>query len=166
MIIGIGGVSTAGKTTLSAQLRDFYTEQKCITLCQDDFVKPLEQIPLINNRINWEHPDSIDHDRFREAIREAGRNYDIVIAEGLLVFHDKTTRKLLEKRLCVEIDFTTFRKRKAVDKRWGYEPPWYIQHIWDSFLEYGSIPDDGAEYLILDGRLPFNLEIINSYLKR
>lgn len=166
MVIGIGGVSTAGKTTLSAQLRDVYTEQKCITLCQDDFVKPLEEMPLINNRVNWEHPDSIDHERFREAISEASRNYDIVIAEGLMVFHDEVTRQWLKKRLYVEIDFTTFRKRKAVDKRWGYEPPWYIQHIWDSFLAFGCIPDDGAEYLILDGRHPFNLEIISSYLKR
>ncbi len=166
MIIGIGGVSTAGKTTLTALLRSCFAGKSISALCQDDFVKPIDQIPLINNRVNWEHPNSIDHQKFIDAIRAESQENEVVIAEGLMVFFDEDTRKLFNKRLYVEIDFKTFRKRKARDKRWGYEPPWYIQHIWDSFLQYGGIPDDEAEYLIVDGTIRFETHIITDYINR
>ena len=68
MIIGIGGVSRAGKTTLAEWLRNQFPEKKTHIICQDDFVFPTDRIPRINNRINWEHPDSIDHEAFRKSI--------------------------------------------------------------------------------------------------
>jgi nicotinamide/nicotinate riboside kinase len=166
MIIGIGGVSTAGKTTLTMQLRKCFAGKTISSLCQDDYVKPIEQIPQINNRINWEHPDSIDHEKFRQAIIAHSKAYDVVIAEGLVVFHEQTTLALFHKRIYIEIDFKTFRKRKAVDKRWGYEPQWYIRHIWDSFLMYGQIPEDQKEYLVIDGTIPFETHIISNYLSK
>jgi nicotinamide/nicotinate riboside kinase len=166
MIIGIGGVSTAGKTTLAAKLRSCFVGKSISTLCQDDYVKPINQIPLINNRVNWEHPDSIDHEKFRQAIIAESKQSDVVIAEGLMIFHDKNTRMLFNKSIYIEIDFQTFRKRKAVDKRWGYEPQWYIQYIWESFLKYGQIPDNQSEYLIIKGSLPFDTDIITSYINR
>jgi uridine kinase len=166
MIIGVGGVSTAGKTTLTAKLKTCFMGKTISTLCQDDFVKPIEQIPLINNRINWEHPDSIDHEKFRQAMLAENKVNDVVIAEGLVIFHDIKTRKLFNKSIYIEIDFQTFRKRKAVDKRWGYEPQWYIKHIWESFLNFGQIPDDHNECLIIKGTLPFDTNIITSYINR
>ena len=69
MIIGIGGVSRSGKSTLAALIYRLYTEggQTAIVLAQDDFVFPTEQIPKIRNgseeEIDWEIPESIDFQR-------------------------------------------------------------------------------------------------------
>ncbi len=167
MVIGIGGVSTAGKTTLTALLKGYIKDKRISTICQDDYVLPTSSIPKINDRVNWEHPDSIDHSKFRQAILDDARSNDIVIAEGLMVFFDESTRKLFDKLIYIEIDFQTFKSRKSIDKRWGFEPNWYIQHIWDSFKTYGQIPENhDAEYLIIDGTIPFETNIIANYLNR
>ncbi|MEL6252490.1 MAG: hypothetical protein AAFR87_10815, partial [Bacteroidota bacterium] len=60
MLIGIGGLSRSGKTKLAKRVKGLYKEQKVILLHQDDFVKAEEDIPLIQNHIDWEVPESID----------------------------------------------------------------------------------------------------------
>lgn len=142
MIIGIGGVSRAGKTSLAEWIRKQFPSQKTQILCQDDYAFPTELIPNIKDRIDWEHPDSIDHKAFRKALIAKAKSNDLVIAEGLMVFHDKLTNVLYDKILLVEIDYNTFLERKKYDHRWGHEPDWYVNHIWESFLKYGNSPKD------------------------
>lgn len=138
MIIGIGGASRAGKTTLAKWLRKQFPQQKVQILCQDDYVFPTQFIPQIQDRIDWEHPDSIDHEAFRKAILAEVENNDIVIVEGIMVFHDQTTNSLFDKMIYIEIDYATFLERKKHDHRWGHEPDWYLNHIWESHLKYGQ----------------------------
>lgn len=163
MIIAIGGVSTAGKTTLAKQLRDYFRHKKVITLCQDDFVKPVELIPSINGRIDWEHPDSIDHVRFLNAVVAESRENDLVIAEGLLIYWFEPLCKMFDKRLFVTIDYQLFVKRKANDNRWGHEPDWYIEHIWQSYLKHGQI-EKVSSILQIDGSKHISLAPIINYL--
>lgn len=165
MIIAIGGVSTAGKTTLAQQLRDHFHNKKTITLCQDDFVKPVDQLPSINGRIDWEHPDSIDHDRFLNTIIAESKENDIVIAEGLLIYWFQPVCKLFDKRLFITIDYPTFVKRKARDNRWGHEPEWYIEHIWKSYLEYGQV-EKVSSILQIDGNKHILLQPVINYLEQ
>jgi nicotinamide/nicotinate riboside kinase len=165
MIIAIGGVSTAGKTTLAGQLRNFFQNKKVSILCQDDFVKPVEQIPLIENRIDWESPDSIDHMRFRDAIEAEKRENDIVIVEGLMVFWDPLTQALFDKNVFIEISYSLFMKRKNSDYRWGNEPDWYIGHIWQSYLQYG-LPTNRKNIVSVDGNKRIDLTPILNYLEQ
>ncbi len=165
MIIAIGGVSTAGKTTLAKQLRDYFQNKKVITLCQDDFVKPVEQLPTINGRIDWEHPDSIDHERFLHAIMAENKENDLVIAEGLLIYWFQPLCKMFDKQLFVTIDYQTFVKRKAHDNRWGHEPEWYIEHIWNSYLKFGQIAQLNSIFQI-DGSRHISLQPIINYLNQ
>jgi nicotinamide/nicotinate riboside kinase len=165
MIIAIGGVSTAGKTTLAGQLRNFFHNKKVSILCQDDFVKPVEQIPLIENRIDWESPDSIDHIRFREAIVAEKRENDIVIVEGLMVFWDPLTQALFDKNVFIGISNSLFRKRKNSDYRWGNEPDWYVEHIWQSYLQYG-LPKNTENIVTVDGNKRIELTPILNYLEQ
>jgi nicotinamide/nicotinate riboside kinase len=165
MIIAIGGVSTAGKTTLAGHLRNYFQQKKTSILCQDDFVKPVELIPLINNRINWEHPDSIDHIRFKDAIEAEKRENDVVIVEGLMVFWHPLTQPLLDKKIFIEIDYSLFRKRKNIDYRWGDEPDWYIEHIWKSYMQFG-LPINKNGVLFVNGNKRLVLNQIISYLEQ
>lgn len=150
MIIGIGGVSTAGKTTTANKIRKLFPGLRVSILCQDDFVKLVDEIPRIQDRVDWESPDSIDHKRFKQAILAEKQHSDLVIAEGLMIFYHHEVNVLFDKRIFVSIDYQLFKQRKLLDNRWGHEPAWYIEHIWKSYERYGRI-ETFDDVLVLDG---------------
>ena len=65
MVIGIGGVSRAGKTALAKRLAKHFRKEGLSTdiLHQDEFVYPDEEIPKVRDKVDWEHPGSIDFER-------------------------------------------------------------------------------------------------------
>lgn len=161
MIIGIGGASTAGKTTTANKIRNLFAGSKVSIICQDDFVKPVDEIPRIDDRVDWEHPESVDHEKLLLTILAESKNNDLVIAEGLMIFYNPLIKNLFDKKIFITIDEETFKFRKRIDHRWGFEPDWYIAHIWKSYLKYGSIVPSN-EFLMLDGtNVPFDLELLN-----
>lgn len=163
MLIGIGGVSTAGKTTLAAGLRSHFKNLRISVLCQDDYVKAVDQIPLIRDKVDWEHPDSIDHHKFISAITAEHMVNDLVIVEGLMVFWNKELNQMFDKRLFINIGKDLFELRKSNDRRWGIEPSWYIQHIWESFLQFGQPPATDSIFVI-DGNKSIDFEMVIKYV--
>lgn len=159
MIIGIGGISRSGKTFLSEKLKELLEKnsKKVCILAQDDFVFPIEDIPRIKDHINWEVPESIDWNHFEKAIEESNKSYDIVIVEGLMIFWDKEVWDQLDHRIWIALSKETYFARKRVDLRWGKEPDWYIEYIWDSFQKYGQIPSGMKADLQLDGDGEFDI---------
>lgn len=141
MVIGIGGVSRSGKTTSALELKVQYEQlgKTALVLHQDDFTQPKRLIPRIRYKIDWEHPGSMDFRRFEKAILEARENYDVVIAEGILVFYDPAINALFDERILMEIDRETFLERRSKEVRWGREPRWYLEYVWESYLRWGKI---------------------------
>ena len=168
MIIGIGGVSRAGKTKLARRLQKYFRQQgrSVRLLHQDEFVFPESEIPKVKGRVDWEHPGSIDFSRFRESIVKASQQYDVVIAEGLMAFCDEETNRLYEKCFFVEISKPTFLRRKAADQRWGEEPEWYVEHIWESYLKYGVPVEWPAPVLRLSGEVRLDWEAAIRFLEK
>ncbi len=166
MIIAIGGSSTAGKSTLAAKIGEVYDHKRVKILCQDSYVKPESEIPLIRDHIDWETPDSIDFKKFYNAIVMASEQNEIVIAEGLMIYYHRQTVDLFNKRLFVEIDKATFLKRKARDLRWGKEPPWYMEHIWKSYLQYGIVPPVLNDVFRVDGRRTIDIYPVINFLEQ
>ncbi len=144
MIIGIGGSSNSGKSTLAKELVDYYGNDKGIHLCQDDFVFPTNTLTKINGHTDWEQVESIDIKRYIESIKNALNKYEYVFAEGIFAFHFPELNKLYSKKLYLNIDKEIFYNRKQKDFRWGKEPQWYIEHIWKSHIkntEYKDLSD-------------------------
>lgn len=166
MIIGIGGVSRSGKSTLAKQIAAFYSNQgqTVEVFSQDDFVVPVDQIPLIRNRTDWECPESIDFERFIRQLKESSGKVDIVIGEGLLAFWHSGLNQLYDRRIFMEIDRETFLQRRRQEERWGPEPEWFLHHVWDSYLKYGWQNPEEEEILRLKGTGPVNMEEITDYL--
>lgn len=164
MIIGIGGISRSGKTKFSRKVSKWIRDQgkTVLVLHQDDFVRPESEIPLIKDHIDWEVPASLDWKRWDTAIREAQREAEVVIAEGLMVFREEDSDIRFDRKVLVDISEETFFCRKREDLRWGREPEWYIQYIWDSYLIYGR--PEGFEGLTISGERKVEEEVWRSYL--
>jgi len=162
MITGIGGISRSGKSFLAQKLKELLErDRKTVSvLDQDEYVFPEKDIPLIRDHIDWEVPESIDWNRFKEAITKAEEVFDHVIVEGLMVFWHPSIRALYNKWIFIELSRDEFMHRKQSDLRWGKEPDWYVEYIWDSYIKYGQIPDGMDMDLTLDGERQFDIEMI------
>lgn len=150
MIIGIGGVSRAGKTTLSARLKKRIKGKTIKILNQDDFVKK-KDLPMIKNHIDWEHPDSVDWQKLEKELKSNRNQYDILIVEGLFAYYNKKIAGWYDHAFFVHIDQSLFFSRKRKDLRWGKEPEWFIKHIWRSYELYGRLPENIAKAIWIDG---------------
>lgn len=151
MLIGIGGISRSGKTKFSRKVSKWLRDQghRVIVFHQDDFVKPEDEIPMIRDHIDWEVPESMDWGRWDETVQEAIKQYDFVIAEGLFAFWERDSSLKFDRKILVEVSDEVFFARKREDLRWGREPEWFIQHIWDNYLIYGK--PDGFDGLVISG---------------
>ncbi len=164
MVIGIGGISNAGKSKLSLSIKNYFTNKKVEILCQDDYVFPKEQLPVIKDHIDWECPESIDFNKYEKAAISSIELNEIVIIEGIFAFNNDSVNNLIDKRIFLTLDRRFFFMRKINDLRWGKEPDWYIEHIWNSHKKYckENIPKD---CMILKAGKEINIDSIMDFLR-
>jgi len=141
MVIAIGGASRSGKTRLAKLLKENLLGEETLILCQDDYVYPISQIPTIRDRIDWESPESINFESLHEDLTNGIVDYDHVIIEGFLVFHQSELFQRFDRSIFIYIDKKTFIDRRMEDTRWENEPDWYIEYVWESYLKYGQVMD-------------------------
>lgn len=160
-LIGIGGISRAGKSTLARLLDDHLVSEhkETLVVAQDMYVLPITEIPRIKDKVDWEHPNSIYWSSLIHHLQYAIYHYEVVIFEGLFCFYHPEINRMLDHRIFVEISRMKFINRKKADLRWGSapEPDWYIDHIWESYLRYGR-PSLTSDYIICNGSRYFNIE--------
>ncbi|HCX24924.1 MAG TPA: hypothetical protein DHN29_23620 [Cytophagales bacterium] len=160
MIIGIGGVSRAGKTTLASRLKEHFEKQgKSVSVyCQDEYVKPTISLPKVQGVPDWERPSTIKWDKLLKDVQKA--DSDVKIIEGLFSFYPASLRSEYDLKIFVEIEKKTFIKRKSDDVRWEEEPEWYAEHVWRSFLKYGQMTGDKQEYIPVSGESTIDIKPI------
>lgn len=164
MILGIGGCSNSGKSALAEAIDNSFTVKKVKILCQDDFVKTRNLLTEINGHIDWEIPSTIKFDEYLNAVKKASLENDLVICEGLFAFWFEDLNRLYDKIIHLKIDKETFFNRKKKDLRWGKEPDWYIEHIWQSFLKYGQYNFLKNGGLFLDAGKEIDLSKVLNYI--
>lgn len=153
--VGIGGVSRAGKTTLSNFLRNKYPELKTLIVSMDKYVHNSESIPKIKGKVDWETPVSVDFDRIHKTITDNIDQYDLIITEGILIFYDERVDALFDRRIFIDIPVDLFYQRRHEEERWGNEPEWYIDYVWESYLKYGQLDEKATHTLYIKGDEPF-----------
>lgn len=134
MIIGIGGPSQAGKSTLAKGLLE-RLEGSVSILSQDDFVKAEHDIPMVRDRIDWESPLSINLDKLLQHLEELSSANSTVIVEGIFAYSFPELNAIYDKAILIEIDKPTFWNRRKKETRWGKEPDWFLEHVWSAYME-------------------------------
>lgn len=128
MIIGIAGGTGSGKTTLTEKLKAEFGEDVSV-LYHDNYYRSHSAMPYEERaKLNYDHPDAFDTDLMVEDLKTlcAGQTihcpvYDytihnrskdtvevrptkVVIVEGILIFHPKELRDLMDIKIFVDTD--------------------------------------------------------------
>ena len=161
MIIGIGGCSSSGKSTLAKTLAAQKSSPKILSL--DDYTFPENNLPIVGNRYNWEIPEAYDFDRLLQDIN--GNRSDCLFVEGILVFYDPRVVALLDTKIFISIEKDTFFRRRKLETRWGNEPDWFLEYVWASYTNYGQIKLDD-NYVVISGENKNHLESLTTEIDR
>lgn len=140
-IIGIGGVSNSGKSTVASRLIDELAPMKVYAMELDNYVFPESDIPKINGYPDWEVPGSIDYERVLTILNKNVSIYDVIIVEGILVFANAELNTRYDLTVFLGISKSTYMKRRKHETRWGSEPNWYLEHVWEAHLMHGQNPE-------------------------
>ena len=128
MVIGIAGGTGSGKTTLTLRLKECFGDDVSI-LYHDNYYRQHDEMPYEERcKLNYDHPDAFDTDLMVEDLKTlcAGQTihcpvYDytihnrskdtvevrptkVVIVEGILIFHPKELRDLMDIKIFVDTD--------------------------------------------------------------
>lgn len=126
-IIGITGGSASGKTKFMQTLLSAFTPEEACQLSQDDYYKPINEIPRDDNGVeNFDLPETINYSLFAEHIKKLRngetvehREYTfnnreaipkklsfhptpIIIVEGLFIFYYPEISELIDLKIFVD----------------------------------------------------------------
>lgn len=146
IIIGISGASASGKSLLANTIVNELGSDQVVVISEDSYYKDHSNIPFEERaKINYDHPDSIDHELLRQhliqlqlgktievpiynhsqhlrekATRSIGR-HAIIVLEGILLFVEKPLRELMDIRIFMEtaLDICLIRRLKRDIKERG-----------------------------------------------
>jgi uridine kinase len=127
LVIGIAGGTGCGKTTVANNIVKRLALDSVTVITMDSYYRDLADLPPTRrDEANFDHPDSIEQEEFVEHLRalKAGRSIDqpvydftrhvrtgatvridprdVIIAEGILLFHIQEIREILDIKIFVD----------------------------------------------------------------
>ncbi|MBA0779495.1 hypothetical protein Gotri_003745 [Gossypium trilobum] len=129
-VIGVSGGTSSGKTTVCDMIIQQPHDHRVVLVNQDSFYRGLttEELKRVHE-YNFDHPDAFDteqlldcieklkdgqsvqvpiydfkrHQRSSDSFRQVNAS-DLIILEGILVFHDQCVRNLMNMKIFVDTD--------------------------------------------------------------
>lgn len=168
IVIGIGGGTGSGKTTVAKEVRKHFPEESVAILHHDSYYVDRGSLsPAEREQINYDHPDSFDnglliahltelkegravakpiydfetHTRKKETITV--RSARIILLEGILVLASSELRRLMDIKLYVDTD---------ADER-------FIRRLKRDIVERGRLVDQVIEQYLKTVR-PMHLQFV------
>jgi uridine kinase len=114
-VVGIGGVSCSGKTTVTNLLKKLLPADT-LFIDFDSFYIPTSK--LKDKNTDWESPEHFRYEDFLSELDRAKREHDgLIIAEGFLIFYDERARELFDKRIFIDLPEEIIKQRRIDRKR-------------------------------------------------
>jgi len=161
--IGVSGGSASGKTTVCEEIANRLNDQRVQILSLDSFYKPLSHDELENVKsYNFDAPDAFDwellaktlkklskcktvniplydfttHSRCESTTVVHGAISDVIVLEGILVFHNAKVLELLDLKIFVDTDSDTRLARRVVrDMNYRGRTLESILHQYETFVK-------------------------------
>lgn len=140
--IAVAGPSGAGKSLFCRILQSQYSNVSRIKL--DDFFKDLKDVPIIDNCVNWDHPDSLKWDEMIQAVKDlkSGKHAmvphysrkddccvgekcvfpaEIMLFDGFMTLVHPELRELMDLKLYFDLSEDSQIKRRKMRQPWVEE---------------------------------------------
>src|SRR5574341_984376 len=129
LVIGIAGGSASGKTTVTNKILEHLDPARVAVIQHDSYYKDLSQFGgLTPDRINFDHPDSLETSLLVDHIRALRRGHsidcpiysfttnrrmketrrieatEVIIVDGILILVEKQLRELMDIKIFVDTD--------------------------------------------------------------
>lgn len=146
-LILIAGVSRSGKTSLAERLENALPKTLLIHL--DEFTLEESLLPRIKDRIDWEKPNSIDWPQLKRVYQETKDQFEHILIEGIFAFSDLQFVEDADLTISLKLSKSQFYERRKLETRWGKEPSWFLDHVWQSHLKFEN-PHSLTPNIVID----------------
>nr|XP_044998221.1 nicotinamide riboside kinase 1 isoform X1 [Jaculus jaculus] len=169
-VIGIGGVTNGGKTTLAKNLQKHLPN--CSIISQDDFFKPESEIERDKNGfLQYDVLEALNMEEMMSTISRwmespehsegpvawgSAEGVSILIIEGFLLFNYKPLDTIWNRSYFLTIPYEECKRRRSTRV---YEPPdipgYFDGHVWPMYLKHRQeMAHVTWEIVYLDGTKP------------
>ncbi|KAM7415985.1 hypothetical protein PAMA_018181 [Pampus argenteus] len=174
LVVGVGGTTNGGKTTLSKSLHE-QIPNSCI-IAQDSFFKDDSVVPVDSNGFKqYDMLDALLMDKMMSEIESWQRDPEsflrgrgltsehttpsvdeevfVLIVEGFLIFNYRPLNELFDKRYFMEIPYDVCKMRRSSRVYTPPDPPGYFDgHVWPMYLKnHQEMESMVSEIVFLDG---------------
>ncbi|KAM4709449.1 nicotinamide riboside kinase 1 [Discoglossus pictus] len=175
-IIGIGGVTNGGKTTLANKL--LKKLPNCSLISQDDYFKPESEVATDERGfLQYDVIEALDMDAMMIALNswirthkelvmsteeqekmhsKGGESVHILLVEGFLLYNYKPLDKLFNKRYLLTVPYEECKRRRSTRVYVPPDPPGFFDgHVWPMYLKHKKQMEEiQKNIVILDGTEP------------
>uniref|UniRef100_A0A8C2I4B8 Nicotinamide riboside kinase 1 n=1 Tax=Cyprinus carpio TaxID=7962 RepID=A0A8C2I4B8_CYPCA len=173
LILGIGGMTNGGKTTLSKSLQE-HLQNSCV-ISQDNFFKDDSVVPAdVNGFKQYDTLDALHMDKMMadiglwqedpqsfmtsrgHAVKSTASELSsvfILIVEGFLIFNHGPLNSLINKRYFLQIPYETCKERRSSRVYVPPDPPGYFDgYVWPMYLKNRKVMEETVNDMVfLDG---------------
>ncbi|XP_078423393.1 nicotinamide riboside kinase 1-like [Cetorhinus maximus] len=173
LIVGIGGVTNGGKTTLACKLKKALPNS--VLLCQDTFFKPASEVEfgedgfqqydvitaldmkaMMDTVYAWMENMSAVHIEQEAPVLSENKGLNILIVEGFLLYNYKPLNDVFNQHYYLSIPYEECKRRRCSRVYDPPDPPGYFDgHVWPMYLKNRKYMEEKvADIIYLDGTNP------------